>query len=97
MASSLQANLRRKRSRLQSWLELVSRELLLFTKIRTWKHFRRSLFLQRLERDQSEVGVKVFLKYVVDIVRTVNRQPELILQAANLLPSFTVGGGRDNQ
>ena len=29
------------------------------------------------------MGVKVLLKYVDDFVRTVNRKPELVLQAAN--------------
>ena len=37
------------------------------------------------EADRAENGVKVFLRYVDDIVRTVKGDPELVLEAANNL------------
>ena len=37
------------------------------------------------EADRAEKGVKVFLRYVDDIVRTVKGNPGLVLEAANML------------
>ena len=41
------------------------------------------------EADRTENGVKVFLRYVEDIVRTVKGDPWVILEVANKLhPNF---------
>ena len=37
------------------------------------------------EADRTEIGVKVFLRYVDDILRTVKFDPEVVLEAANKL------------
>ena len=37
------------------------------------------------EADRAEKGVKIFLRYVDDIVRTVKGDPGLVLEAANKL------------
>ena len=43
------------------------------------------------EADRAENGVKVFLKYVVDILRTVKSDPGVVLEAANkLLPNLHI-------
>ena len=47
------------------------------------------------EADRAEIGVKVFLRYVDDIVRTVKGDPGVVLEAANKLHpnlQFTIEG-----
>ena len=40
---------------------------------------------QQQEADRTENGVKVFLRYVNDIVRTVKDDPGVVLEAVNKL------------